>query len=150
MALLKVGEPAPDFNLQTHQGKCLSLSALRGKKVLIWFYPKADTPGCTIEGRGFRDQYQDFIDRDITVLGASFDSVEDNAAFAQKFGYQFPLLCDTERKLGLAYGACDNAKAGYAERISYLIDEQGKIAKVYQQVNPRDHPAQVLADLSSD
>jgi peroxiredoxin Q/BCP len=84
------------------------------------------------------------------VLGASFDGVADNAAFAQKLGYQFPLLCDTERKLGLAYGACDNAKAGYANRISYLIDEQGKIAKAYPQVNPRDHPAQVLADLTPD
>jgi peroxiredoxin Q/BCP len=150
MALLKVGDQAPDFTLQTHEGKSLSLSSLRGKRVLLWFYPKADTPGCTIEGKGFCSQYQDFADRDIAVLGVSFDKVHDNASFAKKFGFQYPLLCDTERTLGLAYGACDNAKAGYANRISYLIDEQGKIAKVYPQVNPREHPGQVLADLTPD
>lgn len=80
------------------------------------------------------------------MLGVSFDTVEDNAAFARKFGFTFPLLCDTTRAIGLAYGACDDAKAGYANRISYLIDEQGTITRVYEHVNPRDHPAQVLAD----
>ena len=150
MAFLKVGDQAPDFTLQTHDGKSLSLCGLRGKKVLIWFYPKADTPGCTVEGNGFCFQYQEFADRDIAVLGVSFDSVEDNAAFAKKFGFQYPLLCDTERALGLAYGACDSAKARYASRISYLIDEQGKIAKVYAQVNPREHAGEVLADLTPD
>ncbi len=81
------------------------------------------------------------------MLGASFDTVEDNAAFAKKFDFNFPLLCDVDRKIGLAYGACDDAKAGYANRISYLIDEQGKIARAYAQVNPRQHPAEVLADV---
>lgn len=85
--------------------------------------------------------------RNVEVLGASFDSVADNAAFAKKFGYPFRLLCDSDRKLGLAYGACSDAKARYASRISYLIDEDGKIAKAYPQVNPRDHPALVLADM---
>jgi len=81
------------------------------------------------------------------VLGASFDKVEDNAAFAKKFDFSFPLLCDTERIAGMVYGACDNPKARTANRISYLIDEQGKIARVYPQVSPRAHPAQVLADV---
>lgn len=80
------------------------------------------------------------------ILGASFDSVEANAAFAKKFDYPFKLLCDTDRTLGLAYGACTDAKAGYGSRISYLIDEQGKIAKVYSKVSPGDHPRQVLGD----
>ncbi len=71
----------------------------------------------------------------------------ENAAFAQKFSFPFPLLCDTTRAVGLAYGACDDAKAGYARRISYLIDEQGKILKAYDAVSPRSHPAEVLADL---
>jgi peroxiredoxin Q/BCP len=83
----------------------------------------------------------------IVVLGASFNTVEDNAAFAKKNGFNFPLLCDTDRTLGMDYGACDNPKARYASRISFLIDEEGKIAHVYDRVNPRDHPAQVLADL---
>jgi peroxiredoxin Q/BCP len=81
------------------------------------------------------------------VLGVSFDSVEDNTAFARKFDFPFPLLCDTERRVGMLYGACDDPKAGYAKRISYLIDAQGTIARVYSQVNPNDHPAQVLADV---
>ena len=80
------------------------------------------------------------------VLGASFNSVEDNAAFAKKNGFNFALLCDTDRTLGLAYGACDSPKARYANRISFLIDEAGKISRVYDKVNPRDHPAQVLVD----
>lgn len=76
----------------------------------------------------------------------SFDGVEHNAAFAKKFDFPYKLLCDTERKAGLAYGACTDAKAGYASRISYLIDEQGKIAAAYPKVVPREHPGQVLAD----
>jgi peroxiredoxin Q/BCP len=83
------------------------------------------------------------------ILGASFDSVEANAAFAKKFDYPFKLLCDTDRALGLAYGACADASAGYASRISYLIDEHGKIAKVYAKVKPADHPAEVLTDLAT-
>lgn len=80
------------------------------------------------------------------ILGASFDSVDANAAFAKKFDYPFKLLYDTDRKLGMAYGACADAKAGYANRISYLIDEQGKVKAVYSKVSPGDHPKQVLAD----
>jgi peroxiredoxin Q/BCP len=76
----------------------------------------------------------------------SFDTVEQNAAFAKKFDFPFRLLCDTDRKVGMAYGACTDPKAGYASRISYLIDEQGKITAVYPKVVPKDHPAQVLAD----
>lgn len=80
------------------------------------------------------------------ILGASFDTASDNAAFAQKFGFPFPLLCDTDRALGMAYGACDDPKAGYAKRISYLIDEQGKILRAYPKVQPPDHPEEVLRD----
>jgi len=148
--MLKAGDSAPDFTLATHQGKPLSLSSLRGRKILLWFYPQAGTPGCTAEGCSIRDQYEYYRDNDIVVLGVSFDSVEDNAAFANKFGFPFTLLCDTERKVGLAYGACDSPKAAYAERISYVIDEQGKILRVYPQVDPRIHAAEVLADLLSE
>jgi len=83
------------------------------------------------------------------VAGVSFDSVAENAAFAQKCSFPFPLLCDTGREIGVAYGACDDPKAGYARRISYLIDEEGKILKAYDSVSPRSHPAEVLADLES-
>jgi thioredoxin-dependent peroxiredoxin len=80
-------------------------------------------------------------------MGISFDPVEENAAFAKKFNYNFPLLCDTSREIGLAYGACDDAKANTARRISYLIGPDGKIKKAYPKVNPAAHPEEVLADL---
>jgi thioredoxin-dependent peroxiredoxin len=145
--MLKAGDSAPDFTAMTHEGKPLTLSSLRGHKVLLWFYPQAGTPGCTTEGCSLRDQYNYYLENDVAVLGISFDTVEDNAAFAKKFNFPFTLLCDPERKVGMAYGACDNPKARYAERISYLIDEQGRIARAYPQVDPRDHAAVVLVDL---
>ncbi len=145
--MLKVGDPAPDFTAQTHEGKPLSLSSLRGQKVLLWFYPKADTPGCCLEGRGFRDQIAEFSACNTAVVGVSFDSVEENAAFARKFDFPFPLVCDTDRRIALAYGACDDPAAPAANRISYLIDEQGRVERVYPHVNPRDHASQVLVDL---
>jgi thioredoxin-dependent peroxiredoxin len=87
-----------------------------------------------------------FAQKKIEILGVSFDNQQANAAFAKKFSFPFPLLCDTSRELGLAYGACDDPKAGYAKRISYLIDEQGKILKAYPKVQPADHPEEVLRD----
>lgn len=81
------------------------------------------------------------------ILGISFDTVEENAAFAKKFDFNFPLLCDTSRSVGLAYGACDSADAQYAKRISYLIDGEGKIVKAYPNVDAAKHPEEVLGDL---
>ncbi len=82
-------------------------------------------------------------------MGISFDTVEENAAFAKKISFPYALLCDTTRSIGLAYGACQEASASFANRISYLIDEEGKVQRVYASVNPRVHPAEVLADLVS-
>jgi len=145
--MLKIGETAPDFTLPTHEGRRISLAKLRGRKVILWFYPEADTPGCTSEGCGFRDQISDFEQNNIQVLGISFNDVERNAAFAEKFKFPFPLLCDTDRSVGIAYGACADSRARHASRVSILIDEDGNVARVYDNVNPRDHPAQVLADV---
>jgi thioredoxin-dependent peroxiredoxin len=150
MPMLKAGDEAPDFTLTTHQGEPLRLSGLRGRKVLLWFYPQANTPGCTAEGCSLRDNYSYYEENGIAVLGVSFDPVEDNAAFAGKYAFPFTLLSDTDRAVALAYGACDSPKATYAERISYVIDEQGKILRVYAQVDPRVHAAEVLADLLSE
>jgi peroxiredoxin Q/BCP len=142
-----VGDEAPDFELPDHTGAIRKLSDYRGRNVVLWFYPAASTPGWTKEGRGFRDLYDDFRRKNTEVLGASFDSVEKNARFAEKQGFPFPLLCDTDRKLGLAYGACDSKKARFAERISYVIGPDGRIAAAYPKVSPASHPKEVLDSL---
>jgi len=145
--VIKVGQPAPDFTLAAHDGGTLSLKNLRGAKVLLWFFVEANTPGCTLEGRGFRDHQSYFDENNIRVVAVSFDSIEDNAAFARRHEFGFPLLRDPDRTVALAYGACSDAKARYPDRVSFLIDEHGAIERVYAQVDPRDHPARVLADV---
>ena len=145
--ILKVGEPAPDFTLAASSGGSVSLTSFRGAKVLLWFYVEAGTPGCTLQGRGFRDHQSYFDESNIKVVGVSFDTPKDNAAFAGKHQFGFPLLSDSDHAVALAYGACSGPDARYPDRVSFLIDEHGIIEKVYDQVDPRDHPARVLADL---
>ncbi len=145
--MVKVGDIAPDFSLPSSDGSEVYLSVLRGRKVLLWFYVEADTPGCSLEARGFRDHREYYNESNIQLLGASFDTPERNQTFASKLGLDFPLLSDTDRSVAIAYGACDDPRARYPERMSFLIDEEGKIERVYHQVDPRDHPARVLADL---
>jgi peroxiredoxin Q/BCP len=144
--LLKPGNQAPDFTLMSHDGTLFTLSAMRGRRVLLWFYPEAETPGCTLEGCSLRDQSSYYEENDIAIVGISFDERERNAAFAAKYQFAFPLLSDPERKVGIAYGACEDQKARYAERVSYLIDAAGMIERVYDKVDPRDHAARVLID----
>ena len=90
---------------------------------------------------------QQYQDKNVQILGVSFDTVEENAAFAKKFDFNFPLLSDTERAIGLAYGACDSADAQYASRISYLIDGAGRIVKAYPEVDVKAHPEEILKDV---
>jgi peroxiredoxin Q/BCP len=145
--MLRVGDTAPEFTQLSHESKLVSLAELRGRKVLLWFFPEAGSPGCTTEARSFQEHRPYFDENNVVLLGASFDTVEDNAAFAHTLGLDLPLLCDTNRVLGLAYGACGDVKSRYPERISILIDEQGRLMRIYDQVDPRDHAARVLADL---
>lgn len=142
--MLKVGDSAPAFTVQDHHGKSVSLEQFQGKKVVLWFYPKADTPGCTAEGCGFRDRQSLFTEKNAVLLGVSFDTVAENAAFARKFGFEFPLLCDTTRSIGLSYGACQTESDTYAQRIAYVIDGNGKIASVYPKVDAKTFPETVL------
>jgi peroxiredoxin Q/BCP len=144
--VIKVREQAPGFTLASHDGGSLSLTSLRGSKVLLWFFVEANTPGCTLEGRGFRDHQAYFDENNIRVVGVSFDSVEDNAAFARRYEFGFQLLSDADHAVALAYGACA-VDARYPDRVSFLIDERGMIERVYDRVDPRDHPARVLADV---
>jgi len=145
--MLKAGDLAPEFSQTTHDGKSVSLANLRGRKVLLWFFPEAGSPGCTTEAKSFQEHRPFFDENNVVLLGASFDQVEDNAAFAQRLGLDFPLLCDTARIVALAYGACRDPKARYPDRISVLIDGEGQVMRVYDHVDPRDHAARVLADL---
>lgn len=142
--MLKKGDLAPAFRVLTHQGKTIDLSELKGKKVVLWFYPKADTPGCTAEACGFRDRRKAFEGKNTVLLGVSFDNVDENAAFARKFAVDYPLLCDTQRELGIKYGACESEKDSYAKRIAYLINEVGVIEEVFPQVDARAFPEEVL------
>src|SRR5260370_2275550 len=144
---LSAGTPAPDFTLASHDGTVVSLKSFRGAKVLLWFYVEAGTPGCTLEARGFRDHRSYFDESNIRVVGVSFDTPEDNAAFEQKHQFGFPLLSDIDHAVAIAYCACSGAHARYPDRVRFLIDHHGLIEYVYEQVDPRDHPARVLADV---
>ncbi len=145
--MLKVGDKAPGFTVQDHSGKTVKLDQFQGKKVVLWFYPKADTPGCTAEGCGFRDRQALFAEKNAVLLGVSFDNVAENAAFASKFGFEFPLLCDTNRSIGMSYGACDTDGESYAKRIAYVIDGKGEIANVYPKVDAKTFPETVLKEI---
>lgn len=145
--MLPVGVPAPDFEAKTDRGETIRLSSLRGQKVVLWFYPKADTPGCTTEGCGFRDRSRDYQAKNVRIFGVSFDSPEENHRFAEKYGFDYPLLSDEDRTLAMRYGACDDVTAGYPRRITYVIDEQGKIAQAIDGVQPKSHPETLLASL---
>jgi thioredoxin-dependent peroxiredoxin len=145
--MLEPGDTAPDFTLVAHDGEKLSLAGLRGAKVLLWFFIEANTPACALEGRGFRDHQSYFDENNIRVVGISFDSPEDNASFARRYEFGFPLLSDSDHTVATAYGACSDRSARYPERMSFLIDERSTIERTYRQVDPRDHPARVLADV---
>ncbi|GJL79542.1 MAG: peroxiredoxin [Nitrospinaceae bacterium] len=143
--MLEVGTQAPDFSVQDHHGKQVSLKDFRGKKVVLWFYPKADTPGCTMEGQGFRDDYQKFEGKNTVILGVSLDGVADNKAFAEKYSFPFQLLCDVNREIALAYHAVQNAGDQYASRISYVIGEDGKIKEAVEKVDTKTHSSDLCS-----
>lgn len=134
--MLKAGEVAPPFEAIDHEGRTVRLKDFAGKRVVLWFYPKADTPGCTKQGCGFRDWHKDIANTGAQVLGVSFDTPADNKAFAEKFRFPFPLLCDVDRKIGLAYKACDTASEAYAKRFTYVIGPDGKIERAIDTKDP--------------
>ncbi len=147
MTMIAVGEQAPLFTMTNQDGNPVSLKDYTGKFVLMWWYPKADTPGWTIEGIGFRDRIQDFEEKNCAVLGVSFDLPADNKAFKEKFGFPYDLLSDGDKGASIQFGASDGSP-GNASRVSVLIGPEGEIIKAYEKVTPADHPQQVLADLA--
>jgi peroxiredoxin Q/BCP len=145
-ALLEPGTPFPEWALADHGGKTVSSKDLAGKTYLVWFYPKAQTPGCTTEGRGLRDRFDDFRKRGVEIVGVSFDAPEANAAFVEAEKFPFRLLSDRERTLAVAVGAAETRDAPVARRISYLVGPDGRVRNVYGSVMPASHAADVLAD----
>ena len=151
--MLKEGIKAPNFSLEDHNGDLVKLKDFEGKKVLLWFYPKASTPGWTIEGQRLRDEFQNFKQANTVILGMSADTVKSQNNFCKKQNFPFQLLSDTEKTTIRAYEAIGMKKMYGREyegifRISYLIDEKGIIEKVYSKVKPKEHASEVLKDIS--
>lgn len=151
MTHLKAGDKAPAFSLPDQDGTINTLSDYKGKWILLYFYPKDDTPGCTTEACTIRDQYGDFKKSKTVVFGVSIDPVKKHKKFAEKYDLPFPLLADEDKKVVEAYGVWGEKKfmgrkyMGIS-RESFLIDPDGNIAKVYEQVKPKEHAREVLAD----
>lgn len=154
MAELKEGSKAPDFTLLTDAGEKLKLSSLAGSKVVLYFYPKADTPGCTKEACGFRDQFPALGGLDAIVLGVSPDPVNSVARFKAKYNLPFSLLADEEHKVAEKYGVwVEKSMYGKTymgvERTTFIIGKDGKIAKIFRKVKVDGHTAEVLAALAA-
>jgi thioredoxin-dependent peroxiredoxin len=154
MADLKPGDIAPDFTLAKSGGEKLSLHDLRGRDVILYFYPKDDTSGCTTEACGFRDLYPDIETKDAVVVGVSPDDVASHDRFAAKYDLPFALLADTDHSTAETYGAWKekrNHGKTYMgiERNTYLIGPDGRIKKVWTQATPAGHAEQVLEAISS-
>lgn len=142
------GGAAPEFQLPDQNGRTRSLSELRGRWVVLFFYPKDDTTGCTREACALRDQFVDFSDLGASLIGVSLDRVKSHERFARKHALPFPILSDRGGWVALAYGVRGGlGPLKYAKRVTFLIDPQGRIARVYPKVKPSTHAAQVLDDL---
>jgi peroxiredoxin Q/BCP len=148
--MLQVGDTAPDFTLQDHKGETVALSALRGKTAVLFFYPKADTPGCTIEACSFRDAKAGFDEADVVVLGISPDTVKAQDNFVEKFSLPYRLLADAGHAAAESYGVWGE-KSMYGKtymgvsRETFVIGPDGKIRHIFRKVKPEGHAAEVLA-----
>jgi peroxiredoxin Q/BCP len=150
--MLKVGDKAPDVRLKTDSGEEFSLSSLKGKRVVLYFYPKADTPGCTIEACEFRDAMKSFAKKGTAVIGVSPDKPAAQAKFKDKYQLQFPLLADEEKAAAQAYGVWKEKnmygrKVMGIERTTFVIGPDGKIEKIYGKVKAKGHAGEVLGEL---
>jgi peroxiredoxin Q/BCP len=151
--MLAPGVKAPDFSLAADDGTTVTLKALKGRKVVLYFYPKDDTSGCTKEACGFRDRWSDVKQAGAIVLGVSPDAVTSHQKFKQKYQLPFPLLADPDHLVAEAYAAWGE-KSMYGKkykgilRTTFLIDGEGRIARVFEKVKPEGHAAEVLAALS--
>ena len=150
--MVEEGAPAPDFELASDEGETVTLSALRGKPVVLYFYPKDDTPGCTTEACEFRDAYDHFREQGVEILGVSPDTEASHQKFKSKYELPFTLLADPEHQAAEAYGVWKEKK-NYGktymgvERSTFVIDADGKVARAMRGIRPAGHAAQVLETL---
>jgi thioredoxin-dependent peroxiredoxin len=152
--VVEEGQEAPDFELPSETGERVRLSGLRGRPVVVYFYPRDDTPGCTKQACGIRDSYDRFEERGAVVLGVSTDDETSHVKFKEKYGLPFTLLADTEHEVAETYGVWTEKNFGGkkywgVERSTFLIDEDGRIAKVMRRVKPDTHAEKVLEALGA-
>jgi thioredoxin-dependent peroxiredoxin len=150
--VVEEGKPAPTFALESDSGERVSLESLRGKPVVLYFYPRDDTPGCTTQACGIRDSWGEFEQRGAVVLGVSTDSVESHVKFREKYGLPFTLLADEDHAVAEAYGVwVEKNMAGKKymgiERSTFVIEPSGNVARVMRRVRPDTHADEVLAAL---
>lgn len=141
--MIAVGEPAPDFEAPDQDGKPFRLSSTRGMPVALYFYPKADTPGCTIESKGFQEHLGEFSAKGVRVIGVSVDDCPAQKAFAQKYGLRFPLIADTSKAVSTRYGVL--GPRGSARRVTFLIERDGRVVEVIDQSSADPHVARAKA-----
>jgi peroxiredoxin Q/BCP len=152
--VVEEGQEAPDFELTSDAGERVRLSQFRGQPVVLYFYPKDDTPGCTAQACDIRDNYDDFTDRGAVVLGVSADDESSHVRFKEKYGLPFTLLADPDHEVAEQYGTWVEKNFGGkkymgVERSTFLIDPEGRIAKVMRRVKPDTHAERVLAELAA-
>ena len=150
---LKEGDKAPEFSLSDTNGNIINLKDLKGKKLVLYFYPKDDTPGCTIEACEIRDNYSNFTESNIVVFGVSADNKESHQSFTKKFQLPFPLLSDTNKSMCKDYDVLYNAVVDEQEverisRVTFVIDENSIISKIWNPVDPNGHANQILEFLN--
>ena len=151
--MLSIGSNAPEFQLSDQDGKTVNIKDFVGQKVLLWFYPKASTPGWTTQGQGLRDEFKNFKKYNTVILGMSADSIKAQSNFCAKQEFPFQLLSDPDKEVMRSYEAIGMKKMYGREyegilRVAYLIDENGKIEQAYEKVSPKTHAGIVLEDLS--
>ncbi len=154
MAYLKVGDKAPEFSVVNQDGEVVNLSDFKGSKVILYFYPKADTPGCTAESCNLRDNYDDLLGKGYKIIGVSPDKPEKQKKFTEKYNLPFPLLADVDHEVIKPYGAWGLKKMYGKEyegllRTTYVIDENGNVEKVFPKVKTKGHAAQILEAMNN-
>jgi peroxiredoxin Q/BCP len=147
--MIDVGDAAPTFELPDHRGGTVGEDDISGHWALLYWYPKADTPGCTAQAESLRDQIETFEELDCVVLGASFDEPAENRAFAERYRLPFRLLTDRDRTTAISFGAADDASAGHPRRVAHLIRPDGRIARKYEVAEPGFFAETVLDDLEA-